>query len=105
MIALSPHSTAIVLKEHKEKQEATRAMLAVSLRADDLVFRDLNGKPLPAETITRAWIKLVGRIGLNGIRLHDARHTHTSLTLKQGVHPKVVQERLGHAGIAITLDI
>lgn len=38
------------------------------------------------------------------IRLHDARHTHASLILKQGVHPKIVQERLGHATIAITLD-
>lgn len=45
------------------------------------------------------------RCGLDGIRLHDARHTHASLLLKQGVHPKVVQERLGHAGIAITLDL
>ncbi|MBU2607926.1 MAG: tyrosine-type recombinase/integrase [Chloroflexi bacterium] len=36
--------------------------------------------------------------------LHDARHTHASLMLKQGVHPKVVSERLGHASIQITLD-
>jgi len=50
------------------------------------------------------WIKLVRRTGLKGIRLHDARHTHASLMLKQGVHPKVVQERLGHASIQITLD-
>ena len=39
-----------------------------------------------------------------GIRLHDARHTHASLMLKQGVHPKIVQEHLGHASIQITLD-
>jgi len=38
------------------------------------------------------------------IRLHDARHTHASLMLKQGIHPKVVQERLGHASIQMTLD-
>lgn len=42
--------------------------------------------------------------GLKGLRLHDARHTHASLMLKQGTHPKVVQERLGHASIQITLD-
>jgi integrase len=39
------------------------------------------------------------------IRFHDLRHTHASLLLKAGVHPKVVQERLGHSSIAITLDI
>ena len=37
-------------------------------------------------------------------RLHDLRHTHATLMLKQGVHPKVVQERLGHSTISITLD-
>jgi len=38
------------------------------------------------------------------IRLHDARHSHASLMLKQGTHPKIVQERLGHSTISITLD-
>ncbi len=35
---------------------------------------------------------------------HDARHSHVSLMLKQGIHPKIVQERLGHSSIQITLD-
>ena len=43
------------------------------------------------------------QLGLQ-VRLHDLRHTHASLLLKQGVHPKVVQERLGHSSISITLD-
>ena len=38
------------------------------------------------------------------IRLHDRRHTHATLALQAGVHPKVVSERLGHATVAITLD-
>ena len=79
-------------------------MLGKPLKDDDLVFSDLEGKPLLPDTITHAWIKLVRRTGLEGIRLHDARHTHASLMLKQGIHPKVVQERLGHASIQITLD-
>ena len=37
-------------------------------------------------------------------RFHDARHTHASLMLKQGIPPKIVQERLGHASIQVTLD-
>lgn len=44
------------------------------------------------------------KAGVKAIRLHDARHTHASLMLKQGIHPKVVQERLGHSTISITLD-
>jgi integrase len=47
---------------------------------------------------------LAVRAGLRAIRLHDARHTQASLMLKQGVHPKIVQERLGHASIQVTLD-
>ena len=43
-------------------------------------------------------------LGLKGVRLHDARHTHASIMLAQGVHPKIVQERLGHSTIAVTLD-
>ncbi len=103
MIALSP-SAALVLREHKEKQEAALAMLGIPLTDDTLVFSQLDGKPLLPNTITHAWIKLVRRIGLNSIRLHDARHSHASLMLKAGTHPKIVQERLGHSSISITLD-
>ena len=74
------------------------------LRDDDLVFSDPKGRPLRPDTVTHAWVKLVRRIGLNGVRLHDARHTQASLMLKQGVHPKFVQERLRHASIQLTLD-
>jgi len=37
--------------------------------------------------------------------LHDLQHTHATLLLLAGVHPKIVSERLGHASVAITLDI
>ncbi|MFH1650720.1 MAG: tyrosine-type recombinase/integrase [Chloroflexota bacterium] len=39
------------------------------------------------------------------MRFHDARHSHASLLLRQGAHPRVVQERLGHSTIATTLDV
>ncbi|MCB1004332.1 MAG: tyrosine-type recombinase/integrase, partial [Acidimicrobiales bacterium] len=39
------------------------------------------------------------------IRFHDLRHTHATLALAARVHPKVVQERLGHSSISITLDL
>ena len=103
-LALSP-SVTLVLREHKEQQEATWAQLKTLLKDDDLVFSTVNGKPLRPNTITRAWTVLAARAGLKVIRLHDARHTHASLMLKQGIHPKVVQERLGHSTISITLDI
>jgi integrase len=79
-------------------------MLGIPLKDDDLVFSQFDGKPLHPNTITRAWTTLAARCGVKVIRLHDARHTHASLMLKQGVHPKIVQERLGHASIQMTLD-
>jgi len=103
-IALSP-SVVLLLKEHKEKQELERVTLGKLLADDDLVFSTLEGKPLRPNTITRAWVTLSVRAGVKAIRLHDARHTHASIMLKQGIHPKIVQERLGHSSIEMTLDI
>ena len=80
------------------------AEIGRELQENDLVFCDFRGRPLRPDTVTHAWVKLVRRIGLHGVRLHDARHTYASLMLKQGVHPKIVQERLGHASIQLTLD-
>ncbi|MFC1957715.1 tyrosine-type recombinase/integrase [Chloroflexota bacterium] len=93
-----------MVREHKKKQKLDRAMLGIPLKDDDLLFSDLEGKSLLPDTVTHAWIKLVRRTGLKGIRLHDARHSHASLMLKAGTHPKIVQERLGHSSIQITLD-
>jgi len=103
LIALSP-AAVLALREHKMQQEANRALMGIPLTDDDLVFSNPSGEPLLPDTVTHAWVKLVRRTGLEGIRLHDARHSHASLLLKQSVHPKIVQERLGHASIQITLD-
>lgn len=102
MIALSP-STALVLREHRGKQIAERLLTGKPLSDDSLIFSHPDGKPLLPDSITRHWIRLTRRLGMN-IRLHDARHTMATLMLKQGVHPKIVQERLGHASITTTLD-
>ena len=104
IVAMTP-STADLLKEHNESQNRLRKSLGYpELTDDNFVFCQYDGRPLLPNTVTHNWIKLVRRTGLNGIRLHDARHTHASLMLKQGVHPKIVQERLGHSSIQVTLD-
>ncbi|HAJ00633.1 MAG TPA: hypothetical protein DCL97_08160 [Dehalococcoidia bacterium] len=55
-------------------------------------------------TLTLAFRRLTRRLGFTGVRLHDLRHTHATLMMEQGVNPKVVSERLGHASVVITLD-
>jgi integrase len=79
-------------------------MLGIVFTDDSLVFGNAEGKPLRPNTVTRAWETLAMKAGVKVIRLHDARHTHASLMLKQGIHPKIVQERLGHSSIEMTLD-
>ena len=68
------------------------------------VFTAENGAALDPESVTRYFRQAVGMSMLPPIRLHDLRHTHATLALQAGIHPKVVSERLGHATISITLD-
>jgi len=70
---------------------------------DDLVFA-VDGEPPKPQSITRAWQAGCKKAAVTMITFHDARHTHATLLLKAGVHPKVVQERLGHSSISMTLD-
>jgi integrase len=103
-IALPP-SAALILKAHQEKQRLDRLILNKPLTNEDLVFSTLEGTPRLPDTITMAWQAVAVRACVKVIRLHDARHTHASIMLKQGIHPKIVQERLGHSSIRMTLDI
>lgn len=102
-IALSP-SLALLLRQHKAEQEAAQKLLGLELSPRDLVFSQLDGSPLQPDSITQAFTRLARSIGLRGVRFHDLRHTHATLMLRQGVHPKIVSERLGHSTVAITLD-
>ena len=79
-------------------------MIGGSLADDTLVFSHVDGSPYLPDTISHAFTKAAKRAGLKDVRLHDLRHAHASLMLRQGVHPKIVSERLGHSSISITLD-
>ena len=63
-----------------------------------------DGAPLHPDTLSSRWGVFLARAGLPHVRFHDLRHAHATLMLLQGVHPKVVSERLGHASVGITLD-
>jgi integrase len=104
MIDITP-STISVLGEHKERHKAYRLMLGCHMSEDDLIFCSPEGSPLRPNSVGRAWAKAVLQSGLPRIRMHDARHTHATILLKQGVNPKVVKERLGHASVQTTLDL
>lgn len=100
-----PDIAVFALKRHKTEQGKER------LRAGDvwqdwgLVFTTEIGTPLdPSNVRNRSFWPLLEKAGLSRVRFHDLRHTCATLLLAQGVHPKLVQELLGHNQISVTLD-
>ena len=70
-----------------------------------MVFTTEKGTPLDVGNLTyRSFRPLLKRAGLPQIRFHDLRHTAATLLLGKGVHPKIVQEMLGHSTITQTMD-
>jgi integrase len=96
--------TVVALREHRKRQAAERLLIGAGWTDLDLVFCHVDGTMLHPERFTRGFSDVVRRLGLPPIRLHDLRHGWATLALQAGIHPKVVQERLGHANIGITLD-
>ncbi len=93
-----PAIAVVALRNHRER-------MATEGHPDGLVFCDTQGGPLrKSNLLRRSFLPLLKRAGLPVIRFHDLRHTAATLLLAQGVHPKIVQERLGHSQISITLD-
>jgi integrase len=95
VVALDPNTTATL----------KAAWGASNSDPSALIFCEEDGSPLDGNTITRRFVNLAASAGLPRIRLHDLRHTHATLALGLGIHPKIVSERLGHSTIAFTLDI
>ena len=100
---MSP-SLALLLRQYKAEQQAQGILLGKPLGGSSLVFCHPDGKPLDPGVVSHSFAKVLQKAGLPHIRFHDLRHTHTTLLLKAGIHPKIVSERLGHANIGITLD-
>jgi integrase len=103
-VSLDP-ATITALREHRKRQAAERLQMGAGWTDHGLVFCHVEGGTLHPERFSRTFTDRIRQLGLAPIRLHDLRHTWATLALASGVHPKVVQERLGHANISITLDI
>jgi integrase len=96
--------TLVALREHRENQRLERLSLGLPAETDGLVFAQPDGTPLHPHSFSAAFARHVEAVGLPRIPLHGLRHTWATLALMAGVHPKIVQERLGHSSIATTLD-
>jgi integrase len=99
---------ALVVEELRHyRLHQAEALLRVGVRQNEAthVCIRADGAPWRPSVLTLAFIRLLRSSGLPRVRFHDLRHTHATIMLAANIHPKVVQERLGHASIAMTLDL
>lgn len=93
------------LRVHLTRQMEEMERLGDLYMDQGLVFTPEAGTLInPTNLRKRGFAKLLERAKLPKVRFHDLRHTCSTLLFGKGVHPKYVQELLGHANVAITLD-
>ena len=99
-----PSSVCAQVREHLEQRAADAGR---PLTGDDYVFTVPEGGPLRRDLLHKRIFKpAVIDAGLpDSLRMHDLRHTCTSILIALGAHPKVIQEWLGHRSITVTMDV
>lgn len=103
-IALDP-ATVAALRDHRKRMLEERMLVAADHADEGLVFHRPDGSALRPETVSSSFLRRQKGLDLPRLTIKGLRHTWATLALKQGIHPKVVQERLGHSTIGITLNI
>jgi integrase len=97
--------TVAVLREHRQRSLEERMLVGPAFEDRGLVFHHPDGSCLKPDAVSAAFVRRVCAAGLPRLTLKGLRHTWATLALERGIHPRVVQERLGHSTIAITLGI
>ncbi|MDQ3696220.1 MAG: site-specific integrase [Chloroflexota bacterium] len=99
-----PASCVAALRAHRDRQGFERQRLGEVWEDHGFVFTNETGGPLHVNSLVVRYRRLIAAAGVPTIRFHDLRHTCATLLLAAGIHPKVVQERLGHSDISMTLN-
>ncbi len=97
--------TVAVLREHRRRSVEERVMVGPAFEDQGLVFRHPDGSCLKPDAVSAAFARRMRAACLPRLTLKGLRHTWATLALERAIHPRVVQERLGHSTIAITLGI
>jgi integrase len=92
------------LCEVRTRQMSRMKELGTRLQENELIFCRAGGEPIYATTLNRAFTKLQLELGIDPVRWHDLRHTSVSILIKEGVHSKLIADRMGHSSVQITLD-
>jgi integrase len=100
-----PDAAIDALKEHKVRQEQARVKAKDRWKERGIVFCNIYGGFLNPDAVLKWYHALLNDAGLPIMRFHDLRHSAATILLVMGVHPKVVQELLGHSTVAMTMDV
>lgn len=102
-----PTSTVEMLKQYRKHylQDKLKRMDRWLEKEREFLFPNDSGGPLYFNRPTKWWIEFLDYHGLKKIRFHDLRHTSATLLINQGVHAKIISERLGHADITTTMNV
>ena len=92
-----------VLTNHRKHQDSEKRFLGEAWADTDLVFTSEVGTPIHPRNFDRTWKQLKTKAGVPQVRLHDLRHLHVSLLVKQGFDPATIADRVGHTDPAFTL--
>jgi integrase len=98
-------ATVAALRTHRKAQLEERLRAGSAYQDYGLVFCKEDGTHLHPNIVTRVFGRVAAQAGLPRIRLHDVRHSAITAMLDQGVHVKVVAERVGHASTSFTQDV
>ncbi|MFD7645619.1 tyrosine-type recombinase/integrase [Kitasatospora sp. NPDC059795] len=90
-----PEPLAVVLRHHKEEQDRERALVRDLWVEKGYVFTDETGQPLNPSTDYHHWKRLLREAGIRDGRLHDARHTASTVLLLLGVPERIVMAIMG----------
>ncbi|HLS10431.1 site-specific integrase [Lentibacillus sp.] len=102
-IAISD-SDIFELKRHYNRQQSIKMEIGEDYQDDNLIIATATGNYVYHSNLLRSFKKCIADVGVERIRFHDLRHTHASMLFALQTHPKIVQERLGHSSIQVTLD-
>src|SRR5258708_3111448 len=94
-----------LLKQQRVRQLEAKLQAGEAWQERGLVFCTSVGTPLNPSKVVERFKTLLKKAVLPEIRFHDLRHSAAGILLSMGVHPKVVQELLGHNQISMTMDI
>lgn len=93
-----------ILLDMREKRRRAAKEAGIHVVDSPFVFVNAQGKPFRPDSVSQAFRRAAKRVGLDGMRLHDLRHTGVTHMLMAGIDPKTVSGVVGHASVHFTLN-